>query len=48
MQVVLLGAPFTFRGGRLDAGVAAERNEGLGALEAVTYLATAFAIAELA
>jgi uncharacterized membrane protein YjfL (UPF0719 family) len=48
VQVVLLGAPFTFRGGRLDTGVAAERNEGLGALEAVTYLATAFAIAELA
>jgi uncharacterized membrane protein YjfL (UPF0719 family) len=48
VQVVLLGAPFTFRGGRLDAGVAAERNEGLGALEAITYLATAFAIAELA
>jgi uncharacterized membrane protein YjfL (UPF0719 family) len=48
VQVVLLGAPFTFRGGRLDAGVAAERNEGMGALEAVAYLATAFAIAELA
>ena len=48
VQVVLLGAPFTFRGGRLDAGVAAERNEGLGALEAVTYLATALAIAGLA
>ena len=48
VQVVLLGAPFTFRGGRLDAGVAAERNEGMGALEAVSYLATAFAIAELA
>jgi uncharacterized membrane protein YjfL (UPF0719 family) len=48
VQVVLLGAPFTFRGGRLDTGVAAERNEGMGALEAVTYLATAFAIAELA
>ncbi len=48
VQVVLLGAPFTLRGGRLDAGVAAERNEGMGALEAVSYLATAFAIAELA
>jgi uncharacterized membrane protein YjfL (UPF0719 family) len=48
VQVVLLGAPFTLRGGRLDVGVAAERNEGMGALEAVTYLATAFAIAELA
>jgi uncharacterized membrane protein YjfL (UPF0719 family) len=48
VQVVLLGAPFTLRGGRLDTGVAAERNEGLAALEAVTYLATALAIAELA
>ena len=48
VQVVLLGAPFTFRGGRIDTGVAAERNEGIGALEAVSYLATAFAIAELA
>ena len=48
VQVVLLGAPFTFRGGRLDTGVASERNAGLGALEAVSYLATAFAIAELA
>ena len=48
VQVVLLGAPFTFRGGRLDTGVASERNEGMGALEAVSYLATAFAIAELA
>jgi uncharacterized membrane protein YjfL (UPF0719 family) len=48
VQGVLLGAPFTFRGGRLDVGVAAERNNGMGALEAVTYLATAFAIAELA
>jgi uncharacterized membrane protein YjfL (UPF0719 family) len=48
VQVVLLGAPFTFRGGRLDTGVAAERHTGMGALEAVSYLATAFAIAELA
>jgi uncharacterized membrane protein YjfL (UPF0719 family) len=48
VQVVLLGAPFSLRGGRLDAGVAAERNEGMGALEAVTYLATALAIARLA
>jgi len=48
VQVVLLGAPFTFRGGRLDTGVAAERHVGMGTLEAVSYLATAFAIAELA
>lgn len=48
VQVVLLGAPFSFRGGRLDTGVAAERNEGMGALEAATYLAAALAIARLA
>ncbi|MFT3764158.1 MAG: DUF350 domain-containing protein [Minicystis sp.] len=47
VQVVLLGAPFTFRGGRLDSGVAAERSAGLGALEAVTYVAAALAIAEI-
>jgi len=47
VQVVLLGAPFTFRGGKLDAGIGAERNAGLGALEAVTYVATALAIAGL-
>lgn len=47
VQVVLLGAPFTFRGGRLDTGVAAERNAGLGALEGVTYVAAALAIAEI-
>lgn len=48
VQVVLLGAPFTLRGGRLDRGVAAERSYGMGALEAVTYVATALAIARLA
>lgn len=47
VQVVLLGAPFSIRGGRLDTGVGSERNAGLGALEAVTYVATALAIAEL-
>jgi uncharacterized membrane protein YjfL (UPF0719 family) len=47
VQVVLLGAPFTFRGGRIDAGVAGERNAGLGALEAVAYVAAALAIAEI-
>ena len=47
VQSVLLGAPLTFRGGRLDAGIGAERDAGIGALEAVTYLATALAIAEL-
>jgi hypothetical protein len=47
VQSVLLGAPLALRGGRLDAGIAADRNEGLGALEAATYLATSMAIARL-
>jgi uncharacterized membrane protein YjfL (UPF0719 family) len=47
VQTVLLGAPFTLRGGKLDAGVASRQAE-LGALEAATYLATALAISELA
>jgi uncharacterized membrane protein YjfL (UPF0719 family) len=47
VQMVLLGAPFALRGGRLDDGVAAERNAGLGALEATTYIAAALAIAEI-
>lgn len=47
VQMVLLGAPFAFRGGRLDTGVAAERNAGLGALEGVTYVAAALGIAEI-
>lgn len=47
VQVVLLGAPFTVRGGALDTGISAERNAGLGALEAVSYVAAALAIAEL-
>ncbi|WP_438029939.1 DUF350 domain-containing protein [Sorangium sp. So ce233] len=47
VQSLLLGAPLSLRGGRLDAGIAAERNEGMGALEAATYLATSLAIARL-
>ena len=47
VQVVLLGAPFTLRGGRLDEGVAKERDAALGTLEAVTYLAVALSIAQL-
>ena len=47
VQVLLLRAPFTFRGGRLDKGIAVERNEGLGALEAAAYLATALSITRL-
>ncbi len=48
VQTLLLGAPISLRGGRLDAGIGVERNEGLGALEAATYVATALMIARLA
>jgi uncharacterized membrane protein YjfL (UPF0719 family) len=47
VQTLLLGAPFTLRGGRLDVGVGTDRNEGLGVLEAVTYVATALSVARL-
>ncbi len=48
VQMVLMRAPFALRGGRLDAAVGADRNIGMGALEAATYVATALAISELA
>ena len=48
VQTLLLGAPFALRGGRLDAAIGTDRNEGLGALEAATYVATALTIARLA
>ena len=47
VQMVLLRAPFALRGGRLDAAVGAERNTGMGALEAATYVSTALAISQL-
>jgi uncharacterized membrane protein YjfL (UPF0719 family) len=47
VQTLLLGAPLSLRGGRLDQGIAADRNEGMAALEAVTYLSTALAISQL-
>lgn len=47
VQMLLLHAPFSVRGGRLDAAIATERNVGMGALEAATYVATALAIVEL-
>jgi uncharacterized membrane protein YjfL (UPF0719 family) len=47
VQMLMLHAGFTFRGGRLDAAIAVERNEGMGALEAAAYLATALSIARL-
>lgn len=48
VQTLLLGARFTLRGGRLDQGIAAERNLGMGMLEAVSYLAAAFLVTRLA
>lgn len=47
VQTLLLGFPFTLRGGKLDDGIA-KRNEGMGVLEAVAYLATALSIVHLA
>lgn len=47
VETLLLGAPLALRGGRLDVGVGNERNVGLGALEAVTYVATALTVARL-
>jgi uncharacterized membrane protein YjfL (UPF0719 family) len=47
VQVLMLHARFTLRGGRLDSGIAVERNEGMGAIEAAAYLATALSIARL-
>lgn len=47
VQTLLLGARFSFRGGRLDQGIAAERNLGMGVLEAISYLAAAFLVTRL-
>ena len=47
VQSLLLGAPIALRGGRLDTGIGVERNEGIGALEAVSYIATALSVARL-
>ena len=47
VQTLLLGAPLALRGGRLDKGIGTERNEGIGALEAVSYIATALSVARL-
>ena len=48
VQSLILGAAPTLRGGKLDAAIAQDRNLGLAALEAATYLATALGIARLA
>ena len=47
VQSLLLGAPLSLRGGKLDQGIARDRNEGMAALEAGTYLSTALAISQL-
>ena len=47
VQTLLLGAPFALRGGRLDVAIGMARHEGLAALEAVSYVATALAAARL-
>ena len=47
VQSLLLGAPLALRGGRLDKGIGTDRNEGIGALEAVSYVATALSVARL-
>lgn len=47
VQTLLLGAPFALRGGALDTRIGVDRNEGIGALEAVTYIATALSVARL-
>ena len=36
------------RGGQIDEGISVERSAGLGALEAVTYVATALSVTHLA
>jgi uncharacterized membrane protein YjfL (UPF0719 family) len=48
VQMLLLRAPLKLRGGPLDQGISLERSEGIGALEAVTYVATALSITRLA
>lgn len=48
VQMLLLRAPLKLRGGPLDDGIALQRSEGIGALEAVTYIATALSITRLA
>ena len=47
VQMVILRAPLTLRGGPIDTAIAVARNEGMGALEAACYLATALSIARL-
>jgi uncharacterized membrane protein YjfL (UPF0719 family) len=48
VQMLLLRAPLTLRGGPIDRGISVDRSEGIAALEAVTYIATALSITKLA
>jgi uncharacterized membrane protein YjfL (UPF0719 family) len=48
VQTLLLRAPLKLRGGPIDQGIAVERSDGIGALEAVMYVATALSITRLA
>lgn len=48
VQGLLLGTVPSLRGGALDGAIAVERSEAMATLEAVTYVATAWAIASLA
>ena len=47
VQMLLLGAGFSFRGGRLDQEIATDQNVGAGLLEAIGYLATALVVTRL-
>ena len=47
VQMLLLGAGFSFRNGRLDHEIAEDRNIGAALLEAVGYLATALVVTKL-
>lgn len=48
VQSLLLGCRPTLRGGRLDAAIAEDRSIGMGALEAIAYIATALLVSRLA
>ena len=48
VQGLVLGRAPSFRGGALDHAIGVERNTGMAALEAMTYLATSCALAQLA
>ncbi|MBP6822699.1 MAG: DUF350 domain-containing protein [Acidobacteria bacterium] len=47
VQMLFLGAGFSFKGGRLDHEIAEDRNVGAGLLEAVGYLTTALIVTRL-